>query len=1512
MRTHRRQTVLSVTLTFSALLSASLAPIAASSAVANQKSGSHVATTSGFVSQATNRGSNSRAGWYGDQTRLTPSLVGNSQAFGQIWKQSAVVGNVYAQPIVANGVLIVATEKNNVYGLNPTTGAVEWSTNFGTPLTEQNSWNCSDISPYVGITSTPTYDPSANAVYFVALQMDVNGQPSYWMHALDPQSGAEKPNFPVEIQGQSSNNPTLAGYFDANNVFQRPGLLLLGNTVYVGFGSHCDLGNWNGMLVGVSTSGTAADSGTGIDTIWDAITSGHVHGGAGIWQSGGGITQYGNNILLTTGNGFDQPDSPTPASDWNGSVPSAVVELAAASLANPNLQVKDFFMPYNETHLSAADLDFGTGSPVVLPSSFGTTQYPNVILQESKAGCLYLLNGPTDANPNTLGGYGQGPGGGDAVIGAGSAFNGGIGDKLCNAGGTWSTPAVLPTATGGYVYLPTATGGSGSLGNAGQGNFYAYQVDATGTKYNFPTMTQVATAGPVAGIGGAPTSIQFGFGSSSPVVTSNQMTPGTGVVWVVRSLDGQGHGGTLQAYNAIPNGKWLTLLGQLSIGQANKFTSPGVWNNTIFVPSLTGAITAFGVLNAPTLADASAVSLPVTLIGQSHTINTSITTVHAPTGGITITGLSASPASTFSAKVMIGGVAGPLPVGGVTLKAGQSLQLAVTYAPPLNGNIGAQLGVVELTHNYGVFDLPVSGSAQSQFGQIYASTKNLDFSGLTIGRTSSALTMKVANNGATSLTFAATTQDNPSGFSVTGLPKNGAVLLPNSSITISATFSPTLTQAYADNITLTATPSGGGTTQIANLLLTGSGAAPAQVNVTTPSGKSTISLGTVPIGSSVTSGFTLSNDASLNNGSTATITSFQASHILDPVVGDTRHGDLTIQGTLAAGEELPPQFSSYFPIVFQPSKPGVFTDIWTFVTDEKKPTGTGYVSFTLTFTGVGAASAGYAISPPAPSSGWTANGSTVLSNGNIQLTSVSPFQSASPFKQAGSSFWPTPQSTKNMTISYTSLATGGTGADSTALVLANAADTSPSAVGAPGLDLALNGIDGVSVVVSEYAENGAPAGTKAAGGFVGITDGLDKAQDGMNWLATAPLPADPYGLNDGGVQDNPLNITVNVSTNLVTGDITLSVQVNGQGLVTQTDGSYLPLTADVTNYLRSTVLMGFAGATGGLDNEHDISNVWATVAGGLPSITLTPSYTTNVGSIPVGGYTTDVVTLTNTTSLPATISNASTSGAAFAFVATSNGLSGTAFASPSLPLTLEPGDHVQCIVGIQPATPGAISGALVLGFLGANPQSIPIKGTATGLASSVASYTSWHRNGTATLSGSTLQLTSNKLQQAGSAWNTSLLHSATTTVTFRPSVSATSNADGLALLYGTSKTQSTFVGGYGLDLGFAPNTTGITAVVFSECKEAGAPGANFVGISNGAVGAKLRWIATALLPVPLKSIHGPVTVTTTATSIAVFVNGVRILRASTPISATPRLGFSGSTGALTGSHAVSGVVATQA
>ncbi len=80
----------------------------------------------GFVAQAfgsgiTNAGDDLRTGWYPNQPSITPQLVSGG-TFGQLWSTS-VNGQVYAQPLLANGTLVVATEANNVYGLDPATGA---------------------------------------------------------------------------------------------------------------------------------------------------------------------------------------------------------------------------------------------------------------------------------------------------------------------------------------------------------------------------------------------------------------------------------------------------------------------------------------------------------------------------------------------------------------------------------------------------------------------------------------------------------------------------------------------------------------------------------------------------------------------------------------------------------------------------------------------------------------------------------------------------------------------------------------------------------------------------------------------------------------------------------------------------------------------------------------------------------------------------------------------------------------------------------------------------------------------------------------------------------------------------------------------------------------------------------------------------------------------------------------------------------------------------------------------
>ena len=76
-----------------------------------------VAAAHAMASGITNSADDLRTGWYPEQPSLTPQLVSGG-TFGQLWS-TPVEGQVYAQPLLANGTLLVATENNKVYGLDP-------------------------------------------------------------------------------------------------------------------------------------------------------------------------------------------------------------------------------------------------------------------------------------------------------------------------------------------------------------------------------------------------------------------------------------------------------------------------------------------------------------------------------------------------------------------------------------------------------------------------------------------------------------------------------------------------------------------------------------------------------------------------------------------------------------------------------------------------------------------------------------------------------------------------------------------------------------------------------------------------------------------------------------------------------------------------------------------------------------------------------------------------------------------------------------------------------------------------------------------------------------------------------------------------------------------------------------------------------------------------------------------------------------------------------------------------
>ena len=186
-----------------------------------------------------------RDGWYPNEPGLSPQVIGSAN-FGQVFS-TPLNGQIYAQPLLAKDILLVATETDWVYGLNPLSGAIVWSRKIGTAYRDA-SLNCADLTPSLGVTSTPTIDPNTGIAYMVA-QAYVSGHIEWFMHAINPTTGAEMPRFPVEIKGPASNNPLQV--FRPTKELQRPGLLILNGVVYAAFGSHCDFAPYSGLIVGV-------------------------------------------------------------------------------------------------------------------------------------------------------------------------------------------------------------------------------------------------------------------------------------------------------------------------------------------------------------------------------------------------------------------------------------------------------------------------------------------------------------------------------------------------------------------------------------------------------------------------------------------------------------------------------------------------------------------------------------------------------------------------------------------------------------------------------------------------------------------------------------------------------------------------------------------------------------------------------------------------------------------------------------------------------------------------------------------------------------------------------------------------------------------------------------------------------------------------------------------------------------------------------------------------------------
>ncbi|WP_052440805.1 choice-of-anchor D domain-containing protein [Streptacidiphilus anmyonensis] len=578
--------------------------------------------------QVTAGGDNLRTSWDRNEPGLSPAAV-QSSVFGQLFR-TQLDGQVYAQPLVIGDEVVALTENDTAYGLDAATGAVRWHVHYGTPF-QASSIGCGDLTPTIGATATPVYDPATGTLYFTTKVADGTAadlHPTWLMHAVDATSGAERPGWPVTIAGTATNQP--GGTFDPFHEMQRPGLLLLDGVVYAGFGAHCDVQPYRGYVVGVSTTTHS------ITSMW-ASEAGASTSGAGVWQSGGGLVSDGSGrIFFSTGNGISP--SPGPGSSPPGTLAESVVRLQVGS--DGSLTAADYFSPTNNATLDLNDQDISSGAPLAVPDGYGTAAHPHLMVEQGKDGRVFLLD------RDHLGGTAQGNGGGDDVLGVSGPYQ-----------GQWGHPAFFG-GDGGYVYL---------VGNNGPLRALHLGVGGDG----LPALTQTGQTQDV-----------FGYTSGSPLVTSDGTTDGSGVVWTVSASNAAGANGTLRAYSATPDGNGLLqLLWSAPIGNAAKFATPTAAAGRVYVGTRDGFLYGFGS-PAATALTAAPVDFGPTAVGGTAQGTLQLTaTVPA---GVTVTG--ASTAAPFAI--------GPTPPAfPATVANGQTLSLPVQYTPTATGGANGAVKV---------------------------------------------------------------------------------------------------------------------------------------------------------------------------------------------------------------------------------------------------------------------------------------------------------------------------------------------------------------------------------------------------------------------------------------------------------------------------------------------------------------------------------------------------------------------------------------------------------------------------------------------------------------------------------------------------------------------------------------------------------------------------------------------------------------------------------------------------
>jgi Immunoglobulin I-set domain/PQQ-like domain len=491
-----------------------------------------------------------RTGQNVTETTLTQANV-NSAKFGLL-RNLSVDGLVDGEPLylsqlsvggAAHNVVFVVTEHDSVYAFDADTGAQLWKVSLlGTGESTSDDHGCSQITPEIGITSTPVIDRTAGAhgiLYAVA--MSKNGATYFQrLHALDVSTGAELENGPVTIQatypGTGANSSGGQVVFDPKQYAERAALLLLNGVIYTGWTSHCDFAPYTAWMMGFNETSLAQTS------VLNLTPNGNE---GSIWQSGGGLAAdpQGNIYALVANGTFDT------TLDANGfpnqqDYGNAFVKV---STAGNTLKVSDYFNMSNTATESGQDKDLGSGGAMVLPdAAYGTAGTLNLAVGAGKDGNLYVVN------RNGMGKW--------------SSTANNVYQEIAGAlpNGVWGVPAYFNNAV--------------------------YYCDQGGTLKSFAISSGKLAATPVH------TGASFTYPGLLPSVSAASATSTGGIVWGIENTSPA----VLHAYAANDLTQELYNSSQATgnrdhFGNGNKFITPMIADGKVFAAT-SNSVAVFGLL----------------------------------------------------------------------------------------------------------------------------------------------------------------------------------------------------------------------------------------------------------------------------------------------------------------------------------------------------------------------------------------------------------------------------------------------------------------------------------------------------------------------------------------------------------------------------------------------------------------------------------------------------------------------------------------------------------------------------------------------------------------------------------------------------------------------------------------------------------------------------------------------------------------------------------------------------